>query len=205
VAVVLGVVSLLWLTDRLHHLHPAVPALVALVALVSPGVGVLTWQELERDMSWSTFFVLGVSLSLAQALMSSGAATWLAGFLAVGVRGLAANPLLFLISLMLPATVVRLAVPSLAGYLALTIPVGVSLAQQVGVNPVVVSLALLITGDAVLYYPAQSPSSLLVYQRGHLTAGEIFRFGVVMTLVAYTVLLVVALTYWSLLGEGLFQ
>jgi sodium-dependent dicarboxylate transporter 2/3/5 len=54
-------------------------------------------------------------------------------------------------------------------------------------------LVVMIAGDAVLYYPAQSASSLVVYERGHLSAPEIFRFGVWMTLVAYIVVLTVAL------------
>ena len=58
-------------------------------------------------------------------------------------------------------------------------------------------------GDAVLYYPAQSASSLVVYQRGHLTAPEILRFGIWMTLLAALVVLVVALPYWTAIGVPL--
>jgi di/tricarboxylate transporter len=71
------------------------------------------------------------------------------------------------------------------------------------VNPTICGLAVMIGGDAVLYYPAQSASSLVVYQRGYLTAPEIFRFGVWMTLIAFVVVLAVALPYWSLVGEPL--
>ena len=64
-------------------------------------------------------------------------------------------------------------------------------------------LAVMIAGDAVLYYPAQSASSLVVYERGYLTAPEIFRFGVWMTLIAFAVVLGVALPYWGAVGEPL--
>ena len=64
-------------------------------------------------------------------------------------------------------------------------------------------LAVTIAGDAVLYDPAQSASSLVVYQRGHLTAPEIFRFGVWMTLLAALVVLTVALSYWAAIGVPL--
>jgi hypothetical protein len=78
-----------------------------------------------------------------------------------------------------------------------------SIAQTTGLNPVVCGLVVMIAGDAVLYYPVQSASSLLVYERGHLTAPEIFRFGVWMTFVAYVVVLAVALPYWAMVGEPL--
>jgi di/tricarboxylate transporter len=42
-----------------------------------------------------------------------------------------------------------------------------------------------------------------IYERGHVTAGEIFRFGLWMTAVAYAVILLVALPYWGALGEPL--
>lgn len=41
----------------------------------------------------------------------------------------------------------------------------------------------------------------MIYERGHLSAGEIFRFGLWMTLVAYVAILFVALPYWALVGE----
>jgi di/tricarboxylate transporter len=63
--------------------------------------------------------------------------------------------------------------------------------------------AVMIAGDAVLYYPAQSASSLAVYERGYLSAPEIFRFGVWMTLVALGVVLTIALPYWRFVGEPL--
>ena len=105
--------------------------------------------------------------------------------------------------LLLIAAPVRLLIPNITGFLATTIPIAMSIGTATGVNPVICGLAVMIAGDAVLYYPAQSASSLVVYERGHLTAGEIFRFGLWMTLAAYLVVLFVALPYWSAVGETL--
>jgi len=55
----------------------------------------------------------------------------------------------------------------------------------------------------VLYYPAQSASSLVLYELGYLTAPEIFRFGVWMTLWAFVVVLLIALPYWAAVGATL--
>jgi di/tricarboxylate transporter len=78
-----------------------------------------------------------------------------------------------------------------------------SIGAAAGANPMICGLAVMIAGDAVLYYPAQSASSLVVHQRGYLTAPEIFRFGVWMTLIAFAVVLLIALPYWSMVGEPL--
>jgi di/tricarboxylate transporter len=64
----------------------------------------------------------------------------------------------------------------------------------------VCALGVLLMGDSILFYPAQSPSSLAVYERGHLSAGEIFRFGVLMTGVAYITTMTTTLLWWRIVG-----
>jgi solute carrier family 13 (sodium-dependent dicarboxylate transporter), member 2/3/5 len=135
--------------------------------------------------------------------MSSGAADWLADWLVRRTPGSAQPPLLIIAMLLLTAAPIRLLVPNITGFLAITIPIAMSVGSATGLNPVVCGLLMMIAGDAVLYYPAQSASSLAVYQRGHLSGPEIFRFGLWRTLVAYVVVPVVALPYWAMVGEPL--
>jgi di/tricarboxylate transporter len=193
--------SALWLTDALHHWHPAIPALLAWACLLAPGIGVLSWKEFERGMSWASIFVIASSLSLAQALMKSGAGAWLAALLVRATPDLGHRTTSVAVALIVVAAVVRLVVPNITGFLATTIPVAMSVGAATGVSPIVCGLIVTIAGDAVLYYPAQSASSLVVYERGHLTAPEIFTFGLWMTLLAAVVVLGVALPYWQLVGE----
>jgi anion transporter len=195
--------SVLWLTDALHHWHPSLPALLAWVCLLAPGIGVLTWKEFERDIGWSNFFVLATSLSLARALIDSGAGAWMADLLVATTPVLTQRPVLVVLLLLLATAPVRLLIPNITGFLAMTIPIAMSIGNATGLNPVVCGLVVMIAGDAVLYYPAQSASSLVVYERGHLSAPEIFRFGLFMTVVAYLVVLLVALPYWAVVGEPL--
>jgi di/tricarboxylate transporter len=195
--------SALWLTDAWHHWHPAIAAILAWICLLAPGIGVLRWADFERELGWANLFVLAASLSLAQAMMRSGAGAWLAAAVLRAVPGLAADPLLLVVALLVSAAVMRLVIPNITGFLALTIPVAMSLGAGAGLNPVLCGLIVMIAGDAVLYYPAQSASSLVVYERGHLSAPEIFAFGLWMTLIAFAVVLGVALPYWSLVGEPL--
>ncbi len=198
-----GCASALWLTDSVHQFHPVVPALLAWIALLLPRIGVLTWTEFERNIGWAQFFVLASSLSLARALIESGATAWLAQLIVQAVPQFRDTPALVIAILLAASVPVRLLIPNITGFLAITIPIAMSIGSLAGVNPIVCGLAVMIAGDAVLYYPAQSASSLAVYERGYLTAPEIFRFGVWMTLIAFVVVLAIALPYWSLVGEPL--
>ena len=169
-----------------------------------PGIGVLTWKDFEKNFGWSNFFVMASSLSLARALSSSGASAWIAEIIVRSMPALLpSSPSWFWFCCFCIAAPIRLLIPNITGFLATTIPIAMSIGTATGVNPAVCGLAVMIAGDAVLYYPAQSASSLVIYERGHLTAAEIFRFGLWMTLAAYLVVLFVALPYWSAVGEPL--
>ena len=144
--------------------------------------------------------MLASSLSLAQALNSSGASSWIAHLIVRSIPPFTQQPILVVVVLLLVSAPVRLLIPNISGFLATTIPIAMSIGTATGLNPVICGLTVMIAGDAVLYYPAQSASSLVVYERGHLSAPEIFRFGLWMTLVAYLVVLTIALPYWAFVG-----
>jgi sodium-dependent dicarboxylate transporter 2/3/5 len=199
-----GGAGLLWLTDAVHHLHPTLPALAAWICFLAPGIGVLTWRQFEQEVGWTNFFVIAAPLSLAQGLARSGASDWLAGVVVGAAHGVAESAWLVVAVLLVASSVVRLLIPNITGFLATTIPVA-SVGTAAGLNPVLCGLIVTIAGDAVLYYPAQSASSLVVYERGHLGAGEIFRFGLLMTALAAFVVLAVAVPYWGLIGEPLIR
>jgi anion transporter len=202
IAIILGA-SVLWLTDAVHHLDPALPALLAFVALLVPRVGPLQWADLERGVGWGNFFVIAASISLAHVLATSGAAGWLARLLVGGLPALGDRPLATVVLLMLGATALRALVPNISGFLALALPLAMSVGREAGLNPLVCALVVMMTGDAVVYYPAQSASALVIYERGHVSAGEMLRFGLWMTLVGWVAILAVALPWWALVGEPL--
>jgi di/tricarboxylate transporter len=77
-AIITAGAAVLWLTDALP---PALPAMLAWVFLLAPGLGVLSWSDFERGVGWANFFVIASSLSLAHALVMSGASGWLAGLI----------------------------------------------------------------------------------------------------------------------------
>ena len=195
--------ALLWFTDFAHGLHPAVPALVALCLILLPRVGILTWVQFERNVGWTNFFVIATSLSLAHALVITGAAAWFSETLVGGVAQLSSEPLLALLALCVCFAAVRILVPNIAGYLALVIPVAMATGAALGLNPLVCGMAAVVVGDSAVYYGAGGTSAVFVFQRANISNPEIFRFGMTMTVLVIAVLLLAIVPYWGLVGQPL--
>ena len=204
-AVITMATALLWFTDFAHGLHPAAPALIALVVILMPGVGMLSWRDFESNVGWSNFFVIATSLSLAHALVSSGAAAWFSSALVGGLDVMADQPLLALLALCVSFAVVRLVVPNIAGYLALVIPVAMAAAGDLGLNPLVVGMAVVVVGDSLVYYPAASSSSVFIYERAEIEAATVFRLALAMVVVSIAVVFLVCVPYWNLVGQPLVE
>ena len=195
--------ALLWFTDFAHGLHPAAPALIALTLILSPKVGILGWREFERNVGWSNFFVIATSLSLAHALVTTGAATWFSETVVGGAAKFQEHPLLVLLALCGCFSAARMLMPNIAGYLALVVPVAMASGASLGLNPLVCGMASVVVGDSVVYYGAGGTSAVFVFQRANITNPEIFRFGMTMTLVATAVVFALAIPYWGLVGQPL--
>jgi solute carrier family 13 (sodium-dependent dicarboxylate transporter), member 2/3/5 len=197
---VLGLVSVLWLTDSLHGLSPAIPALIGAVLLVCPGLGVLGWKEFEHRLSWGLVFTVGASLSLAEAVIRSGAADWIAQTFLLSLTALPSRPLVLLGCLIVSATVVHIAITNLAACIALLVPITMTVGKTAGVNPIVCALVVTVVIDSVILYPVQTASNLLAYESGYFGPGDVARFGSTMLILTLLVSLGVAVPYWSLLG-----
>jgi anion transporter len=197
---VLGVTSVLWLTDAIHGLSPAVPALFGAVVLLAPGIGVMTWRELETRLSWSLLLTVGASLSLAQALNATGTASWLGHLLRAALAGTGSHPLAMLATLVVTVALIHLAVTNLAACLALVLPVVTAAGLAAGLNPLVCGLLATVTIDAVIFYPVQTATNLLAYDAGYFTSLAVLRFGLTMLLLTLLIGVTLVIPYWSLLG-----
>jgi anion transporter len=202
-AVLAGTLAL-WLTDRLHHLSPAIPALIGAAVLLLPRVGVLTWKTFEEKLSWGIILSIGAALSLAAAMTKSGAAAFVSQSVVSHLAGLADQPTLLVIGLILAVALIHLAITNLAACIALLIPVAATIAERAALNPIVCGLIVTIVVDAVILYPIQTATNLLAYETGYYGAADVRRLGIGM-LVLTVIVILLTIPYWGLLGLPLTQ
>ncbi|WP_200813828.1 anion permease, partial [Mycobacterium avium] len=69
---------LAWATEgRLHSFDTTSTTYAGLVFLLMPGIGVMTWKDVQSRIPWGTVIVFGVGISLGTALLTTQAGQWL--------------------------------------------------------------------------------------------------------------------------------
>ncbi len=149
-------------------------------ALLMVLTGVLTPRSAGRALDWNILFVLAGSVGLGAIVLSSG----LADLLASGIRYVSAgSAILVIIVFALTTTLLTNLVTNAAAASILT-PVALSLATELGVNPVTL-LALIGTCISFTFItPFSHQSNLMVMGPMGYTTKQFVRFGVPILAVA---------------------
>jgi sodium-dependent dicarboxylate transporter 2/3/5 len=83
---------------------------------------------------------------------------------------------------------------------AVLLPIGFSLGETTGVDPLTMTLTVTIGSGLAFLLPISSPPNAISFASGHYTVREVVRFGWPMTLCALVVLVGVMIFWWPVLG-----
>jgi solute carrier family 13 (sodium-dependent dicarboxylate transporter), member 2/3/5 len=193
-----------WATEgKLHSVDSSSVAIAAVALMFVPRVGVLDWKQVQSRIPWGILIQLGVGVGLGTALLKTGAAGWLAGYVvdAFGVQQLSIFAILAVLWLFL--IVVHLGFSSGAAMATTMIPVMMSVLQQAQIPTIkVAGMTMLLTFVTSVGWilPINGPQNMLAFGTETFEARDFIRVGVVLTIIAYAVLLLFAATYWHWLG-----
>jgi anion transporter len=199
-AIVIGIMTLLWLNDFLTGWDPLIPALLGGVVLLAPGIGVINWKDFESSSPWTLFLVTGSALSIAHAMEESGAASWMANNLLGHVPLNSMPDPLLLLTLLLVVVPVSVLLPNRSGALGILIPLLTSICVKIGVNPIPIGLMATLVVQTTTFYSMQNASTLLVYQSRHFAPFDLLRAGLIVFGVSLLVIVTIAVPWWSLVG-----
>ena len=194
---VLMVMVGLWLSDSWHHLPTVVPAMIGFILLLLGRS--LDWKDIRQTGTWDTVIILGTLLSLVDAMRRFGVLDLFTERMAMLLPAGWPMPILLLI-IIVATVLVNLLIPSITICLALLLPLFVHLARGLGINPVLVGLAVTMTIDTVKFYPAQSMPLLMVADMGYFNKKDVFSMGFAMLAALLVLLYTVFLPYWSIIG-----
>ena len=171
--------------------------------LFLPGVGVMKWKEANAGYPWGTIVLFGIGISLGTALLSTGAAPWLAKFVVVqfGLDGL--GPLVIFAILGLFLIIVHLGFASATALASAMIPIVIAVLGQVdtvGMNAFGMTILLQFVVSFGFILPVNSPQGMVAHGTGAFEVRDFIRTGIVLTVLAYLLTLLFAATYWRWLG-----
>jgi di/tricarboxylate transporter len=151
---------------------------------------VMTISEAYRSVDWRTVFLLGGLIPLGMAVSQTGTAAWIAKGI-VGVLGAQMSPLLLLFVLAVLSCGFTLVISNV-GACALLVPLGLSLAGQVGIDPRVAAIVVGIGVSNSFLLPTHQVNALYMGPGEYRTV-EYLKIGGGLSLIYIAVL--VTMTY----------
>ncbi len=172
----------------------SVPVAMLLGAFLVFATRCITPAEAYREVEWRAVILIGCMLSLGMALTETGAAEYLAG----RVAGLSdqIHPRWLLGGLFL-LTVVLTQVMSNQAAAAVLLPIGVSAATQLGLEPRPFAMTIALAASCSYLTPLE-PACLLVYAPGRYRFTDFLKVGAPLTLVLFAVTMLLVPWFWPL-------
>jgi di/tricarboxylate transporter len=150
--------------------------------------------KLAFRIDWRVVLLIGSMMALGLAMEKSGAGQLLGG-LATGLAGIG-GPRLVLLCLMLLTVVLSIPMSNQAAALVM-LPVGLSAAAGLGVNPRTFAMGIALAASCSFITPLE-PSCMLVYGPGRYRFSDFFRLGGPLTAMMLVVLLVLVPWVWPM-------
>ncbi len=152
--------------------------------------GVITMDEAYQSVSWKTVFLLASLIPLGLAVKQSGAADWLAIQILSHSDGLSAWVIQSLLALL--ATGFTL-IMSNVGATVLLVPIGISLAVQLGANPALFAITIALATSNSFLIPTHQVNALIMGPAGYKVS-DFTRVGGIMT--ALYLVILIPVTNW---------
>jgi sodium-dependent dicarboxylate transporter 2/3/5 len=194
--IIIGVTFAFWLTKGFHGIHYSITGMLGIAALVL--FGILKWDDIQENLEWGTaLFIFGGGISLGLAMGYSGAATYFANLFFPLVQG--GGWLLLFAGVAVFGALVTNAMANVAAA-ALILPIVIPMARLEGVNPTVIALCLGMATSFAMLLVIGCPPNAISYSYRYFKAADLTKAGLVATPILLIVLMLVASTWWKILG-----
>ena len=156
--------------------------------------GCLKEKEAYAGIDWVTIFLFAGMLSVATAMDKTGAGKLIADTV-VGMMGANPNPYVLTTVLFLISNILTQFMSNTASA-ALLAPIGISIAQSIGVDPKPVLMALGIAASCAFATPMATPPNTLVLGPGGFSFNDYVKVGVPMCVLSLVVSVIIIPIMW---------
>jgi anion transporter len=193
-----------WATEGvLHSFDSSTTTVVAVALMLLPGLGIMTWKQAEPKIPWGTVVLFGIGISLGTALLQTKGAAWLADIVVAQFGLKYATALVILAVLGLFLTVIHLGFASATALASAMIPIVIAVLQGVAtpnINVVGTTMLLQFVVSFGFILVVNAPQNMVAYGTDTFEARDFVRTGLVLTVIALVLVMVLGATYWRWLG-----
>ncbi|MBC7002683.1 DASS family sodium-coupled anion symporter [Photobacterium sp. BZF1] len=168
--------------------------LVALSAIVMLGASrVVQWKDIEKSTDWGVLLLFGGGICLSNVLKATGTSV----FLAHSLSGFLEQAGLFFTILVIAGFVVFLTeFASNTASAALLVPVFATVAEALGVSPVILSALIAVAASCAFMLPVATPPNAIVFGSGHIKQSDMMRVGIYLNILCIAALSALAYLFW---------
>ena len=193
-----------WATEGvLHSFDTSTTTITAIALMFLPGIGIMTWKDAQPRIPWGTIILFGIGISLGTALLQTKGATWLAD-LVVAEFGLKQATAMFVLGVMsLFLIVIHLGFASATALASAMIPIVIAVLQGIstaGINIVGLTMILQFVVSFGFILVVNAPQNMVAYGTETFEARDFVRTGLVLTVFAFGLVMLLGATYWRWLG-----
>ncbi|WP_082541046.1 DASS family sodium-coupled anion symporter [Pseudolabrys sp. Root1462] len=193
-----------WATEGvLHKFDTSTTTITAVALMFMPGIGIMTWKEAQPKIPWGTVILFGVGISLGTALLQTKAATWLADIVVLEFGLKNATALFILGTMSLFLVIIHLGFASATALASAMIPIVIAVLKGVatpGINVIGMTMLLQFVVSFGFILVVNAPQNMVAYGTDTFTARDFVRTGLVLTVVALGLVMLLGATYWRWLG-----
>jgi solute carrier family 13 (sodium-dependent dicarboxylate transporter), member 2/3/5 len=197
-AALLGIATLLWITDFLHHISSAKIGLGVGLAGLLPFIDLLRSEDLKKINLLPVFFV-AAALSMAKVLAATKSLDLITNTAFGWIAPLMTDNFTATIVLYWSAFAYHILLSSDIAMLGTSMPLLMTFAKTHGLSPLMLGM-IWVFGSAGKIFVYQSAVLIVGYSFGYFRSRDLLRLGVLLTIVEFIAILLIVPLYWPALG-----
>ena len=179
------------------YLNVYTVALCGSIAMFLPGISLFTWKETQGVIGWDTLLLIMGITSLGDASSKTQLAKWLADTTFGGLAG--SSALMIVLGISAFTVVIHLMLPIAPVINAVMIPPLMALATSSGQSPALFALPVIFTASCAFLLPLDAVP-LVTYSKGYYKFYDMWKPGLVISIIWVIVMTIAMLTIGPLLG-----
>lgn len=185
--VVFAGMVLFWVTNPLTHIDNNMVAALGACLLSVSGIELLKLDHVKQGVDWNGILLVGGATAIAMTLSTTGASKWIADLLTASFGSMSIPMVILTVSIF--ALYIHVIVPTGGALVALFVPIMASVAVNLGMSPVVLTLIIGYTVSCVFLVPLD-PIPLTTYGYNYWKMFDMTKVGIVISIVWIALLFV---------------